>query len=405
MNRKLMLTLSLAMLVAACGDDKQGPGGAPGVGAGTPPPLEVDVVTVAKSSATVTQELPGRLQAVRTAQVRARVEGIVEKRLFIEGSDVAAGTPLFQLDARTYRAAADSAKADVAVARQTLERYRPLLEMKAVSRQEFDLAEAKLKQAEAALAKAALDLENANVTAPISGRIGRALVTEGALVGRGEATHLATIEQLDPIYANFTQSNADVLRLQQAIKAGRSKRASQTAVELVLEDGSVYPQPGKLLFADLAVDPNTGSVSLRAEFPNPGRELLPGTFVRVRFPESLADNVIKLPQRAIQSGQQGHFVMTIDAEGKAAARPVKTGGMSGGDWIVSAGLKEGEQVIVNGLQKARPGTPVRPVPWNPNAPAAAAGNAAAAVPNAAAAAPTVVPKTAETPPPPAGEKK
>ena len=382
MNRKLIFILSVAMLMAACGDADKKANGPAGPGAGAPPPPEVDVVAVSKSSATVTQELPGRLQAVRTAQVRARVEGVVEKRLFAEGSDVAAGTPLFQLDARTYRAAADSAKADAAVARQTLERYRPLLDMNAVSRQEFDLAEAKLKQAEAALAKANLDLENAHVAAPIAGRIGRALVTEGALVGKGEATHLATIEQLDPIYANFTQSNADVLRLQQAIKAGRSKRATQATVELLLDDGSVYAQAGKLLFSDLAVDPNTGSVSLRAEFANPKRELLPGTFVRVRFPESLTDNVIKLPQRAIQSGQQGHFVMVVDADGKAAARPVKTGGMSGADWIVTDGLKEGDQVIVNGLQKARPGTPVKPLPWNPNAPVAA-----------------------PTAPPPAGEKK
>lgn len=383
MNRKLIVLFSLATLLAACGDDKKAPGGAPGPGAGAPPPPEVDVVAVATSSATVTRELPGRLQAIRTAQVRARVEGIVEKRLFVEGSDVAAGTSLFQLDARTYRAAADSATADVAVARQTLERYRPLLEIKAVSRQEFDLAEAKLKQAEAALAKANLDLENAHVAAPIAGRIGRALVTEGALVGKGEATHLATIEQLDPIYVNFTQSNADLLRLQQAIKAGRLKRAAESRVDLILEDGSVHPQSGKLLFADLAVDPNTGSVSLRAEFANPKRELLPGTFVRVRFPESQADNVVKLPQRAIQSGQQGHFVMVVDADGKAAVRPVRTGGMSGTDWIVVDGLKAGEPVIVNGLQKARPGTPVKAVPWNPHAPAAAA--------------PAV--------PPPAGEKK
>ncbi len=379
MNRKLILLLTIA--VAACGGEQKpgAPGGAPG--AGMPPP-EVDVVTVAPSTAILTQELPGRLQAVRTAQVRARVEGIVEKRLFAEGSDVPAGAPLFKLDARTYRAAADSAAADVAVARQTVERYRPLLEMKAVSKQEFELAEAKLKQAEAALAKAALDLENANVTAPISGRIGRALVTEGALVGKGEATHLATIEQLDPIYANFTQSNADVLRLQQAMKSGRLKRATEAKVELVLEDGSVYPQPGKLLFSDLAVDPNTGSVSLRAEFANPKRELLPGTFVRVRFPESQADNVVKLPQRAVQAGPQGQFVMTIDAEGKAAPRPVKTGGMSGADWVIAEGVKAGDTVIVNGLQKARPGTPVMPVPWNPNAPVAAAPAAPPAAPSA-----------------------
>lgn len=392
MNRKLILLLTVA--VAACGGEQKGPGGpGAGPGGGMPPP-EVDVVTVAPSSAIVTQELPGRLQAVRTAQVRARVEGIVEKRLFVEGSDVPAGAPLFKLDARTYRAAADSAAADVAVARQTVERYRPLLEMKAVSKQEFELAEAKLKQAEAALAKAALDLENANVVAPISGRIGRALVTEGALVGKGEATHLATIEQLDPLYANFTQSNADVLRLQQAMKAGRLKRASEAKVELILEDGSVYPQPGKLLFSDLAVDPNTGSVSLRAEFPNPKRELLPGTFVRVRFPESQADNVVKLPQRAVQAGPQGQFVMTVDAEGKAAPRPVKTGGMSGADWIIAEGVKAGDTVIVNGLQKARPGTPVKPVPWNPTAPVAAA-------PGATPAPPPAAPKAQ----PPAGEKK
>lgn len=344
-----------------------------------PPPPEVDVVTVATGSATLTRELPGRLQAVRTAQVRARVEGIVEKRLFAEGSDVRAGAPLFQLDARTYKAAAASAEADVAVAKQTVERYRPLLEMKAVSRQEFDLAEAKQKQAESALAKARLDLENASVLAPISGRIGRALVTEGALVGKGEATHLATIEQIAPIYANFTQSNADLLRLQQAVKAGKLKRAADGArVELLLEDGSVHAQPGRLLFSDLAVDPNTGSVQLRAVFPNPKRDLLPGTFVRIRFPEAVADNAIRLPTRAVQTGPQGQFVMVVDAEGKVAPLPVKTGAMAGTDWIVSEGLKGGEQVIVNGLQKARPGSPVKPVPWNP----AAAPPAQAVVPPA-----------------------
>jgi membrane fusion protein, multidrug efflux system len=301
------------------------------------------------------------LQAVRTAQVRARVEGIVEKRLFAEGSDLKSGTPLFRLDDRTYRTAAAAAEADLAVTKQTVERYKPLLEMKAVSRQEFDLAEAKQKQAEAALAKAKLDLENANVLAPISGRIGRALVTEGALVGKGEATHLATIEQLDPIYANFTQSNADLLRLQQAIKAGHVKRPGGAKVELLLEDGSVYGQAGKLLFSDLAVDPNTGSVQLRAEFPNPKRELLPGTFVRIRFPEAVMDAALRVPQRAVQMSPQGQFVMIVDAEGKAAPLPVKVGGMAGMDWIISEGLKGGEQVIVNGLQKARPGAPVKAV--------------------------------------------
>ena len=373
---KSLLPVVLSLVLVACGEgDKKGPA-APGAGA--PPPAEVEVVTVAASSATLTQELPGRLQAVRSAQVRARVEGVVEKRLFEEGSDIAAGKSLYLIDARTYKANADSAEADLAVAKLTAERYKPLLEIKAVSQQEYDQAVAKVKQAEAALARAKLDLENANVLAPISGRIGRAAVTEGALVGKGEATLLATVEQLDPIYVNFTQSNADVLRLQQAVKAGKLKRSAQTKVELVQEDGSIYPQPGRLMFSDLAVDPNTGSIQLRAEFPNPKRELLPGTFVRIRVPQAEMENAIKLPQRAIQSSPQGQLVMSVDAEGKVAPLPVKTGSMSGGDWIVTDGLKGGEQVIVNGLQKARPGSPVKPVPWNP---------AAALLPAAAPAAP------------------
>ena len=368
MNRLPLVVLLSVLFLAACGGEanKAAPGG-PGPGAGLPPPPEVDVITVGAAAATLTQELPGGLQAVRTAQVRARVEGVVEKGLFEEGSDIAAGKSLYLIEPRTYKANADSAEADVAVARLTVARYKPLLEIKAVSQQEYDQAAAKVKQAEAALAKTKLDLENANVLAPISGRIGRAMVTEGALVGKGEATLLATIEQLDPIYVNFTQSNADVLRMQQAIKAGKLKRSEQMRVDLVLEDGSLYPQPGKLIFSDLAVDPNTGSIQLRAEFPNPKRELLPGTFVRIRVPQARMDKAIKLPQRAVQTSPQGQSVMIVDAEGKAAPLLVKTGAMAGTDWIIEEGLKGGEQVIVNGLQKARPGSPVKPVPWNPTA--------------------------------------
>lgn len=378
-NPAFLCFLLTASLLGACGPGEQKPGGgAPGPGGAAPPPPEVEVITVAAASATVTRELPGRLQAVRTAQVRARVEGIVERRLFTEGSDVKAGTPLFRLDARTYRTTATAAEADLVAARQTHERHRRLLEQKMVSLQQYELGEARLKQAEAALARARLDVENASVLAPISGRIGRALVTEGALVGKGESTHLATIEQLDPIYANFTQSNADLLRLQQALKAGKLKRAESAQVELLLEDGSVYPLPGKLLFADLAVDPNTGSVQMRAEFPNPQRELLPGTFVRIRFPEAEMEQAIRVPQRAVQMSAQGQSVMLVDAEGKAAPRPVKVGAMAGTDWIVVDGLKGGEQVIVNGLQKARPGTPVKAVP---------AGAAPASTPAAPAASP------------------
>jgi membrane fusion protein (multidrug efflux system) len=383
--RTACLTLAIAAALSACGQGQPpGQAGGPGGPGAAPPPPEVEVLTIATGSATLTRELPGRLQAVRTAQVRARVEGIVEKRLFAEGSDIAAGTPLYQLDARTYQTAAAAAEADLSVARQTVERYRPLLELKAISRQEFDLAEAKQKQAEAALAKARLDLENATVPAPIAGRVGRAMVTEGALVGKGEATLLATIEQLDPIYANFTQANSDLLRLQQAIKSGRVKRAEGTRVELLLEDGSVYPLPGKLQFSDLAVDPNTGSVQLRAEFANPRRELLPGTFVRIRFPEAVLDAAIKVPQRAVLMSPQGQSVMVVDAEGKAVPRPVKLGPMAGTDWVVSEGLKDGDQVIVNGLQKARPGTPVKAVAVGAPGPAVAM-PAAAPAPTPAAA--------------------
>jgi len=338
------------------------------------PPPEVEVITVGTGSATITQDLPGRLEAYRSAQVRARVEGIIEKRLFQEGSDVKAGEPLFRIDARTYKAAAESAQAELAIARQNVERSKSLLGLKAVSQLDYDIALAKVKQSEAALSRAEENLENASVPAAIRGRIGRALVTEGAFVGRGEATLLATIEQLDPIYANFTQSGSDLLRLRQAIKSGKRKRAQSAKVELVLEDGSIYPQAGKIFFTDMSVDPGTGAVSLRAQFPNPNRDLLPGMFVRVRFPESLAENVIRIPQRAVQGGPQGQFVMSIGAENKVTPIPVKTGAMVDGDFIIESGLKGGEQVIVNGLQKARPGTPVTPVPLGGAAQPAATGN-------------------------------
>lgn len=344
------------------------------------PPPEVEVITAGLGNATLTQDLPGRLQAYRTAQVRARVEGVIEKRLFKEGSEVEANTSLFQIDARNYRAAAESAQADLAIARQTAKRYKSLLGVKAVSQQEFDLAAGKAKQAEAASIKAEENLANASVPAAISGHIGRALVTEGALVGRNEATLLATIEQLDPIYANFTQSGADMLRLRQAVKEGKLKHSEAAAVQLLLEDGSIYPLAGKIFFTDMAVDPSTGAVSLRAEFPNPQRELLPGMFVRVRFPEAVAENVIRVPQRAVQAGPQGQFVMVVGAENKATPTPVKTGGMAGGDFIIAEGLNGGEQVIVNGLQKARPGTAVNPVPLPAAGPSATANPVSASKP-------------------------
>lgn len=387
-NKRALLASLLAFAVVACGGEGQkGPGGpGAGPGAGGPPAPEVDVMTPAHSTATLTQDLPGRLQAVRTAQVRARVEGIVEKRLFVEGSDVKQGATLFQIDERNYKATATSARVDVEVMKAALKRYEPLLPSKAVSQQEYDQAQVKLMQTQAALTRARIDLENTRVPAPISGRIGRALVTEGALVGRGEPTHLATIEQIDPIYANFTQSNSELLRLQQAIKAGKMKSADQTRVELVQEDGSVYPLTGKLLFSDLAVDPETGSVALRAEFPNPKRELLPGQFVRIRIDQAQLEQTIRLPQKAVMTGESGQYVLTVNAENKVEAKPVATVGMSGADWLIGGGLAGDEKIIVNGQMKARPGTTVRPVPWNPqaganvnvNAPPAAAAEAAKA---------------------------
>ena len=363
-DKRLIAALLLSILLAACGagDEQKKPA------AGAAPPPEVDVITVKPGSAVLTQDLPGRLQAYRSAQVRARVEGIVEQRKFTEGSDVVAGVSLYQIALRNYQTAYDAAKADVAVASQVMERYKKLIAAKVVSQQDYDLNEAKFKQAEARLSKAQEDLENTRVPAPISGRIGRSQVSEGALVGRGDATLLATIEQINPLYVNFTQSESEISHLQQAIKAGKLQRTNSAKVELVLEDGSIYTHSGKFLFSDRAVDPATGSISLRAEFPNPRLELLPGMFVRIRFPQAVAENAIKVPQRAVQTGSQGQFVLLVDAEGKVSPRPVKTGSMAGGDFIIAEGLQGGEQVIVNGVQKARPGSMVKAVQWNPLAP-------------------------------------
>jgi membrane fusion protein, multidrug efflux system len=348
------------LFLAACnaGDKPSAPPAAAGA---APPPVEVETLIVTRSTAQLTQDLPGRLQAFRTAQVRAQVEGLVQKRLFAEGSDVAAGSALYQIDARNYQTAFDAAKSDLALAKLNVARYQPLLGMHAASQQEFDLAEVKLKQAEAAYSRAQENLQNARVPAPIAGHIGRSLVTEGALVGHGEATQLATIEQIDPIYANFTQSGAELQRLRSAIKAGKLQHHASTQVQLVLEDGSIYALAGQLQFADLAVDPSTGSVSMRASFPNPQHELLPGSFVTVRLPQADMSDAIRVPQRAVQTSPQGQMVLLVGADNKVMPQPVKTSSMAGGDFVISDGLKGGEQVIVNGVQKARPGSVVKPV--------------------------------------------
>ncbi|GAB4117362.1 MAG: efflux RND transporter periplasmic adaptor subunit [Sideroxydans sp.] len=353
--------LAVLLLLSACGGKEQAAAPAAPAG-GAPPPPEVEVITVVPGKATYTRDLPGRVQAYRTAQVRARVDGVIEQRLFREGSDVEAGSPLFRIDARSYLAALEAARADALAAQQTVERTRRLLEKNMVSQQEHELAATRAKQAEAARVRAQEEVNYANVPAPISGHIGRAEVTEGALVSKSSATLLATIEQLDPVYVNFTQSASDLLRLRQAVATGVLKRADSARVELLLEDGSLYARTGKISFTDLAVDAGTGSVSLRAEFSNPKHELLPGMFVRLRFPEAMAENTLRVPQRAVQSGPQGQFVMVVGPDNKVMPRPVITGGMAGADFVIASGLQGGEQVIVNGLQRARPGTVVKPVP-------------------------------------------
>ncbi len=365
LQNRLFVSLLVFLMLTACGSSDEQKKPAAGM---APPPTEVDVITVKPGAAVMTQELPGRLQAYRSAQVRARVEGIVEKRNFVEGSDVEAGTSLYQIALRNYQTAFNAANADVEVAKQTLERYKKLKEAGVVSQQDYDLNEAKYKQAEARLSKAHEDLDNTRVPAPISGRIGRSQVSEGALVGHGDATLLTTIEQINPLYVNYTQSESELSDLQQAIRTGKLQRSHSAKVELILEDGSIYKQSGKFLFSDLSVDPGTGNVSLRAEIPNPRHELLPGMFVRIRFPQAVDEKAIKLPQRAVQFGQQGQFVLLVDADGKVVPRPVKTGSMAGDDFIIAEGLQGGEQVIVNGVQKVRPGGVVKPVQWDPKAP-------------------------------------
>ena len=392
--------LSVVLLLAACGKSDAPPAAA---GDGMPPP-EVGVVVATPGDVGLITELPGRLEALRVAQVRARVAGILQKRLFREGSDVKAGQPLFAIDAAPYAAALQSAEATLARAQANLtqaaalaERYKPLVAANAVSQQEYANAVAAQKQAEADVAagRAAvqtgrINLNYASVTAPISGRIGRALVTEGALVGQGEATQLAVIQQVDPVYVNFTQSAGEVMKLRRALADGQLQRAggSEAAiVRVVLEDGSEYALPGKLLFSDLTVDPSTGQITLRAEVPNPKGDLLPGLYVRVRLEQAQVANAITLPQQAVTRTQQGDKITVVGADGKLSPRMVKVGAARNNQWIVLEGLKAGEQVMVDGFQKLQmmpPGTPVKAVPWQ--APGSAAAAPAAATPAAAPAA-------------------
>ncbi|MBS3912557.1 MAG: efflux RND transporter periplasmic adaptor subunit [Hydrogenophaga sp.] len=376
-------------LLAACGQSTAPVG--PGAPGGGMPPAEVGVVTVAPGDVGLVTELPGRLEASRVAQVRARAAGILQQRLFREGSDVKAGQSLFRIDAAPYLATLQSAQAGQARAQANLAqatalavRYKPLVAENAISQQEYanavaaqKTAEADVAVARAAVQTASINVNYANVTAPISGRIGRALVTEGALVGQGEATQLAVIQQVDPMYVNFTQSAAEAMKLKRALESGQLKGAGAGAasVKVVLDDGSEYDRPGRLLFSDLTVDATTGQVTLRAEVPNPNGLLLPGLYVRVRLEQATAGNALTLPQQAVTRSAQGDSVMVVDAEGKVSPRPVRVGGQQGGQWVVLEGLTAGEQVMVDGFQKLRGDAPVKAVPWV--APGSAAATAAA----------------------------
>ena len=385
-------TLAALVLLSACGDKNAGaPGAGPGGPGGPRPPPEVGVITAKLEPVVLQTELPGRVEPVRVAQVRARVNGVVLKRLFTEGSEVKAGQSLFQIDPGPYAAALNSARANLGKgeasltqARTQAERYKPLVEANAVSKQEYVNVVAAQKTAEADVAAlraqvqiAQINSGYANVTAPISGRIGRALVTEGALVSALEATQLALIQQTNTVYVNFTQSATELQRLRRA-SGQKTLTGGVTPVTIMLDDGSELPQKGKLLFSDVSVDPTSGQVTLRAEVPNNEAMLLPGQYVRARIAQSSLPAAMLVPQQAVTRGSQGDTVIIVGKDGKSGPRPIKISTQQGTNWVVLDGIKEGELVVVDGFQKMQaPGMTVKPVPWNasnasPAAPATAA---------------------------------
>jgi membrane fusion protein (multidrug efflux system) len=361
------------LLTASCSKPAQAP---PKAG-----PPEVSIVTIQPQRVALTSELSGRTVARMIAEVRPQVSGIIQKRVFTEGSDVKAGQLLYQIDPASYEAAYASAKAAQARAEATLgsvrlkaQRYQELIGIKAVSQQDNDDAQASLKQAEADLAatKAAVETARINlaytkVIAPISGRIGRSSVTDGALVTANQPAALATVQQLSSMYVDVTQSSAELLKLKQSLASGLLKKDSavaQARVRLLLEDGSPYPLTGILKFSEVSVDQSTGSLTLRAEFPNPQQTLLPGMFVRAVVEEGINEQAILVPQRGVSRNPKGEaLVMVVSAEEKAEPRPIKALRTVGDNWLVTEGLKPGDRVIVEGLQRARPGTQVKAVPF------------------------------------------
>jgi membrane fusion protein, multidrug efflux system len=390
LTRIAACTLTALALLSACGhkDAAQAGAGAPG---GKMPAPQVGVITTKFQPVALETELPARVEAIRVAEVRARVNGVVLKRLFTEGSMVKQGQSLFQIDPEPYQAQVNSAQAALgraqatqASAAATVERYKPLVEANAVSKQEYTNAVAAAKQGEADVNAAKAQLRIAH--------IGRALVTEGALVSAQEATQLALIQQTDNVYLNITQSAAELQRLRK--NAGNKGIDSAIPVSVILDDGSELGRKGRLLFSDVTVDPTSGQITLRAQVANPDNALLPGQYVRVRLAQAELPSGILIPQQAVtRGGQTGDTLMVVGADNKPTPRTVKIASQEGSNWVVVDGLKEGERVMVDGFQKLQmlpPGTPVQPVPWTaPNSaaptPVAAAGNPAAQ-PNATGAA-------------------
>jgi membrane fusion protein (multidrug efflux system) len=363
----VVLMLSGSFALTGCNDEQQQQQGSQAQAVG--------VVTLKSEALQMTTELPGRTSAYRVAEVRPQVSGIILKRNFVEGSDVKAGVSLYQIDPAIYQASYESAKGDLAkaqasanISRVTLNRYKKLLGTNYISQQDYDTAQADLRQAEAAVVAAKAAVENARinlaytkVTSPISGRIGKSTVTEGALVQNGQATALATVQQLDPIYVDVTQSSNDFLRLKQELANGTLKQENGKArVTLTTAEGIAYPQTGTLEFSDVTVDQTTGSITLRAIFPNPDGTLLPGMFVRARLEEGTNPNALLVPQQGVARTPRGEAtVMIVGKDEKVEVRQITVTQAIGDKWLVTKGLQSGDRVIVTGLQKVRPGVQVK----------------------------------------------
>jgi membrane fusion protein (multidrug efflux system) len=350
----LVTAVALASLLSGCSKKEEA--------AAAPPPPQVGVVTLKTQAYTLTSELPGRTTAFRIAEVRPQVNGIILKRLFTEGGDVKAGQQLYQIDPAIYQATLDSAKATYESSNSLAGRYKQLINEQAVSRQEYDTAVGSAREAKAAVQTAEINLRYTKVYAPISGRIGRSLVTEGALVSNGQADAMATIQQLDPIYVDVIQSSADMLKLRRELESGKLQKAGDNAakVKLVLEDGSLYSTEGKLEFSEVSVDQTTGSVTLRAVFPNPDHTLLPGMFVHARLQSGVAENAILVPQQGVTRDLKGTpTALVVNADNKVESRTLVANRTIGSDWLVEKGLSAGDRVITEGLQYVKPGAEVK----------------------------------------------